>query len=47
MHPPRDDYMATMTGGERSAFEAHAGWLRALLAEGVLCGEQAGKRKGG
>jgi hypothetical protein len=36
MHPPRDDFMATMTGGERSAFEAHAAWLRALLAEGVL-----------
>src|SRR5215469_8395330 len=36
MHPPRDDFMATMTDAERSAFEAHAAWLRGLLAEGVL-----------
>ena len=36
MHPPRDDFMATMTGAERSAFEAHAAWLRGLLADGVL-----------
>ena len=36
MHPPRDDFIATMTGAERSAFDAHAGWLRALLADGVL-----------
>jgi uncharacterized protein YciI len=36
MHPPRDDFMATMTAAERSALEAHAAWLRGLLAEGVL-----------
>jgi len=36
MHPPRDDFMATMTDGERSAFEAHAAWRRNLLTEGVL-----------
>jgi uncharacterized protein YciI len=36
MHPPRDDFMATMTDAERSAFEAHAAWLRGLLADGVL-----------
>ena len=36
MHPPRDDFIATMTDAERSAFDAHAGWLRALLADGVL-----------
>jgi uncharacterized protein YciI len=36
MHPPRDDFMATMSGAERSAFEAHAAWLRGLLAEGPL-----------
>jgi uncharacterized protein YciI len=36
MHPPRDDFMATMTGAERSSFDAHAAWLRKLLAEGVL-----------
>jgi hypothetical protein len=34
MHPPRDDFLATMTGAERFAFEAHAAWLRALLADG-------------
>jgi len=36
MHPPRDDFMATMTDAERSAFGAHAAWLRKLLADGVL-----------
>ena len=36
MHPPRDDFMATMTDAERSAFDAHAGWLRTLLTDGVL-----------
>ena len=36
MHPPRDDFIATMTGAERAAFDAHAAWLRALLADGVL-----------
>ncbi len=36
MHPPRDDFIATMSDAERSAFDAHAAWLRGLLAEGVL-----------
>ena len=36
MHPPRDEFIATMTGAERSAFDAHAAWLRGLLADGVL-----------
>jgi uncharacterized protein YciI len=36
MHPPRDDFIATMTDAERSAFDAHAAWLRTLLADGVL-----------
>jgi uncharacterized protein YciI len=36
MHPPRGDFIATMTGAERSAFDAHAAWLRKLLADGVL-----------
>lgn len=36
MHPPRDDFMATMTAAERSAFDAHAAWLRALHADGLL-----------
>jgi uncharacterized protein YciI len=35
-HPPRDDFIATMTDTERSAFDAHAGRLRTLLADGVL-----------
>ena len=36
MHPSRDDFIATMTDAERSAFDAHAAWLRTLLADGVL-----------
>jgi uncharacterized protein YciI len=36
MHPLRDDFIATMTDAERAAFEAHASWLRKLLADGVL-----------
>lgn len=36
MHPPRADFMATMTEAERSAFDAHAVWLRQLLADGAL-----------
>jgi uncharacterized protein YciI len=36
MHPPRGDFIATMTDAERSAFDAHAAWLRKLLADGVL-----------
>jgi uncharacterized protein YciI len=36
MHPPRDDFIATMSGAERAAFEEHAAWLRTLLADGVL-----------
>jgi uncharacterized protein YciI len=36
MHPPRDDFIGTMTDAERSAFEAHATWLRGLLADGAL-----------
>jgi uncharacterized protein YciI len=36
MHPPRDDFVATMTDAERSAFAAHTAWLRNLLADGVL-----------
>jgi uncharacterized protein YciI len=36
VHPPRDDFMATMTEAERSAFKAHAAWLRELLAGGAL-----------
>jgi len=36
MHPARDDFIATMSGAERAAFDAHAAWLRKLLADGLL-----------
>jgi len=36
LHPPRDDFAATMTDEERAAFAAHAAWLGRLLADGVL-----------
>ena len=36
MKPPLDHFTATMTEAERSAFEAHAAWLRGLLADGAL-----------
>jgi uncharacterized protein YciI len=36
LHPPRDDFAATMTDEERTAFAAHAAWLGRMLADGVL-----------
>jgi hypothetical protein len=36
MHPPREDFIATMSDAERAAFDAHAAWLRGLLADGLL-----------
>jgi uncharacterized protein YciI len=36
LHPPREDFAATMTDQERAAFAAHAQWLGRLLADGVL-----------
>jgi len=36
MHPQRDNFIATMSDVERSASDAHAAWLRTLLADGVL-----------
>jgi uncharacterized protein YciI len=36
MHPRRDDFIATMTDAKRSAFDAHAAWLRKLLGDGSL-----------
>ncbi|HEX6469139.1 MAG TPA: YciI family protein [Streptosporangiaceae bacterium] len=36
MHPPRDDFIPTMSEAERAAFDAHAVWLRELLATGAL-----------
>jgi uncharacterized protein YciI len=36
MHPPRDDFIATMSEEEKAAFGAHAAWLRDLHAAGSL-----------
>jgi uncharacterized protein YciI len=36
LHPPRENFAATMTDPERAAFAAHSDWLRRLLADGVL-----------
>jgi uncharacterized protein YciI len=36
LHPPRDNFAATMTDEERTAFAEHARWLGRLLADGVL-----------
>ena len=36
LHPPRDDFAATMTAEERAAFAAHGQWLARLHADGVL-----------
>ena len=36
LHPPRDNFAATMTEEEQAAFAAHAEWLGRLLADGVL-----------
>ncbi|GAB2443011.1 YciI family protein [Nocardia tengchongensis] len=36
MHPPRDNFIATMTADERSAFAAHRDWLARLDTAGVL-----------
>jgi uncharacterized protein YciI len=36
LHPPRDNFAATMTDEERTALAAHAVWLTGLLADGAL-----------
>jgi uncharacterized protein YciI len=36
IHPPRDDFAATMTAEEAAAWGVHFERLRRLLAEGVL-----------
>ena len=36
LHPPRDDFAATMTEEERAAFVEHFEWLARLMADGVL-----------
>jgi uncharacterized protein YciI len=36
LHPPRNNFIATMTDEERSAFAAHAAWLKELHEKGAL-----------
>ncbi|HEY2791348.1 MAG TPA: YciI family protein, partial [Micromonosporaceae bacterium] len=36
LHPPRDNFAATMTEPEVAAFGAHFTYLKSLLAAGVL-----------
>ena len=36
IHPPRDDFMATITDAERDTFGRHADHLERLFAEGTL-----------
>ena len=36
IHPPRDDFIATITDEESAVMETHAGHLEKLLDEGVL-----------
>jgi uncharacterized protein YciI len=36
IHPPRDDFAATMTDAEKAVWGAHAARLARLLAEGTL-----------
>jgi uncharacterized protein YciI len=36
LHPPREDFAATMTDDERAAWDVHFGRLKRLLAEGTL-----------
>ena len=36
LHPPRDDFAATMTPAEQETFGRHFAYLQRLLAEGTL-----------
>jgi uncharacterized protein YciI len=36
LHPPRENFAATMTDVEQAAFAAHFEWLGRLLTDGVL-----------
>jgi uncharacterized protein YciI len=36
LHPPREDFAATMTEHEDAAFAEHFEYLKGLLADGVL-----------
>ena len=36
IHPPRDDFAATMTDDEQAVWAQHQQWLQRLLDDGVL-----------
>jgi uncharacterized protein YciI len=36
IHPPRDDFIATITASEREVFGKHVAYLDDLLSDGVL-----------
>jgi uncharacterized protein YciI len=49
LHPPRDDFAATMTDAEREVWSVHVERLQRLLAEGtlVLAGPTLGRQNTG
>ena len=49
LHPPRDNFMATMTDDEKAAWGRHFQWLQELLAQGalVLAGASGGSTNTG
>jgi uncharacterized protein YciI len=36
LHPPRDNFAATMTDEEAAAFQGHFAWVDGLFKEGLL-----------
>ena len=36
IHPPREDFISTITEAEKEAFRAHSARLRDLVAQGVV-----------
>jgi uncharacterized protein YciI len=44
LHPPRENFAATMTGDEQAVWQRHFAWLEQLLKEGrlVLAGATGG-----
>jgi uncharacterized protein YciI len=49
LHPPREDFAATMSDGERAVFGEHAGYLARLLEQGrlILAGPTLGTKNTG
>src|ERR1700722_1626749 len=49
IHPPRDDFAATMTDGEKAVWAEHFVWLQRLLADGqlILAGPTLGRTNTG